>query len=303
MISSRRTTVLFADVTESTSLYEIAGNVAAADAIARCMEALRQAVESSGGRVVKTIGDEVMALFPSADAAATAAGRMHLAVERLPPIKGQRLAVRIGFHTGPVVQRDGDVFGDTVNLASRLVGQAVKSQVLTSEETAFGLSPILRSAARALYSIQLKGKAESVALYEFIWRRSPDVTDLGNTTAMLAVLKTKLTLKYQGRDIPLRRANESVAIGRDSNCQIVVADAKASRLHCTIERKEQQFVLQDHSANGTFLTIEGEQEVALLRQSSLLRKRGWISLGQPRSQARDVVEFRCEVDPANAEAG
>jgi adenylate cyclase len=48
--------------------------------------------------------------------------------------------VRIGFQAGPIIERDDDVFGDTVNLASRLVKQAVKAQILTSEETAAQLT-------------------------------------------------------------------------------------------------------------------------------------------------------------------
>jgi adenylate cyclase len=300
MSSDRTTTVLFADVTGSTSLYETAGDAAASKAIAGCIAALRQAVDSSGGRVVKTIGDEVMALFPTPDAAATAAARMHLAVEALPPVDGNKLALRIGFHSGPVVQRDEDVFGDTVNLASRLVGQAVRSQVLTSEETVSMLSPIVRSSTRQLYSIQLKGKAEAVSLCEFVWRRGPDVTDLASVTSITRAPQTRLVLRYQGREIIRRRAHDSVSIGRDPGCDVVVVDSKASRLHCTIERQEGQFVLQDHSANGSFLTVHGEQELALRRQSMALRKRGWIAFGQPRAEANDVAEYSCDMSEPSA---
>src|SRR5437762_11315793 len=73
MEESRQTTVLFADVSGSTKLYETAGDAAALTAIGRCIERMRKAAESTGGRVVKTIGDEIMALFPSPDAAAGAA--------------------------------------------------------------------------------------------------------------------------------------------------------------------------------------------------------------------------------------
>src|SRR5581483_3116476 len=108
-------TVLFADVSGSTQLYENAGDEAAAKAIAQCMRALRQVTESCRGEVIKEIGDEVMTVFPEPDAAATAATRMHLAVEALPLVRGTRLALRIGFHTGPVIRRDDDLFGDSVN--------------------------------------------------------------------------------------------------------------------------------------------------------------------------------------------
>src|SRR5438876_4590531 len=133
---SRLTTVLFADVSGSTSLYETEGDVAALDAIGLCIGRLSQAAESTGGRVLKTMGDEVMVLFPTPDAAANGASEMHAAVATLPPVNGTKLGVRIGFHSGPAIQRDNDVFGDTVNLAARLVDQAQKGQIVTSRETA-----------------------------------------------------------------------------------------------------------------------------------------------------------------------
>jgi adenylate cyclase len=292
--AGRHTTVLFADVTGSTRLYEQAGDAQAVDAIARCIDALRKAAEACGGRVVKTIGDEVMALFPTPDAAADAATRMHLAVETLPAVAGHKLAVRVGFHSGPVVQRNNDIFGDTVNLASRLVQQAVRGQVLTCDDTAVLLTPGLRNSMRRLYSITVKGKSGEVGLCELVWRRSPDVTDLSTTGSHLRRQKLKLRLKYGEREILRRRDNESLLIGRDAGCPLVIADPRASRQHCTIERSHDQFVLQDHSANGTYVTVEGEKEVLLQRENFLLRKHGWIAFGQSRTDTSDVVEYFCE---------
>src|SRR5439155_1634871 len=73
MDSSGQTTVLVADVSGSSKLYEAAGYAAALEVIARCIERVRDAAESTGGQVVKTNGDKVMVLFASADAAAHAA--------------------------------------------------------------------------------------------------------------------------------------------------------------------------------------------------------------------------------------
>src|SRR3989475_10256577 len=124
MEESRQTTVLFADVSGSTKLYETAGDAAALTAIGRCIEHMRKAAESTGGRVVKTIGDEIMALFPSPDAAAGAAPEMHAPLEQLPEVGGAKLGVRAGFHSGPGVQGEGDVVGDPGNNAPRAVEPA-----------------------------------------------------------------------------------------------------------------------------------------------------------------------------------
>src|SRR5713226_4339320 len=224
---SRQITVLFADVSGSSRLYETAGDAAALDAIGRCIERLSQAAESIGGRVLKTIGDEVMVLFPTPDAAASAASEMHAAVEALPPIHGTKLGVRIGFHSGPVIQRDNDVFGDTVNLAARLVEQAVKGQIIISLETAELLSPAFRMFTRPLYSIQVKGKAEEVGLCEVMWRPVEDRTTVAGYRPKVRAATAALRLKYGDTEVTRRRDNDSITIGREQGCGLVVADQKA----------------------------------------------------------------------------
>src|SRR5258708_17918232 len=121
------------------------------------------------------MGDEVMVLFPSPDAAASAATRMHTAVESLPVVGSNKLALRIGFHTGPVVQQNNDIFGDTVNVASRLADQAVRGQILTSQETAALLGGFLPNLARPLDSSPLRGTARGVAVCAIVRRQSPHV--------------------------------------------------------------------------------------------------------------------------------
>src|SRR5262245_65044479 len=97
-MSDRVGTVLFADVSGSTRLYETAGDSAALEAISRCLAAAAAATEASGGRVIKTIGDEVMSIFPEPDAAASAAADMQTRIDTLPEVAGTKLGVRIGFH-------------------------------------------------------------------------------------------------------------------------------------------------------------------------------------------------------------
>jgi len=294
MEPSRQTTVLFADVSGSTKLYETAGDAAALEAIGQCIDKLRRATEADGGRVVKTLGDEVMALFASPDAAASAAAQMHAAIEALPAVGDTKLSVRIGFHAGPVIQRDNDVFGDTVNLAARLVEQAMKGQIIISEETAGLLGPVFRNWARRLYAIQVKGKGEEVMLCELVWRQTADMTAVAGTRSVARSSHAALRLKYRDLEIVRRRGSESITIGREPDCGLTISDQNASRQHCTIERRQDKFVLKDHSSNGTFVTVEGDTELLLRREELTLRKRGWISFGQSRASASEVVEYFCE---------
>jgi adenylate cyclase len=286
--------VLFAGVTGTAELFQAAGDVRAADAITRCLEAFRQAAVESGGRVVKTMGEQIMALFPTANAAADAAARMQGAVDSLAEMGGPKLGARIAFHAGPVLQHDNDIFGDSVNIASRLVEQATKGQVLTTGETVELLATGLRNSTRRLYDITVRGKEEQISLCEYLWQKSPDITDFSALTSVLKAPRAGLRLRYRGKDVIRRRREESITIGRDAGCMLVVAEAKASRQHCVIERRGQKFILRDHSTNGTYVAVEGEEEIVLRREEIILRRHGWIAFGQPRAETPDVVEYFCE---------
>jgi adenylate cyclase len=288
----RLATVLFADVSESTKLYETLGDKLAHAAIGGCIEAMKRATVAAGGRVVKTIGDEVMAIFRLPDAAAAAAAEMQAAVDQMPVVSGAKLGLRIGFHGGPVIQKDNDVFGDTVNLAARLVATAVKGQIITSGSTASLLNPVIRSSMRELYKIQIKGKAEDVILCEMVWRRTDEDTTVFATGRLKSRTGTSvLRLKYRDKELTRRRDNDSIDIGRDADCGLMIADHMASRRHCTIERRHDKWLLKDHSTNGTFVTVEGDTELQLRREELTLRKHGWIACGQSRAGTTEVVEF------------
>jgi adenylate cyclase len=289
-MSDRLATVLFADVSGSTNLYETVGDATALEAVSACLDAARLATEASGGRIIKTIGDEVMGLFPGPDAAANAAADMQGRIDALPEVDGHKLGVRIGFHHGPVLQRDDDVFGDTVNLAARLVAQAKKGEIITSAETAQQLGPIFRSMVRNLYAITVKGKAEEIGLAELVWRRDADATVYASARAK-APVRGALRLQYRDRQVTRRRDHDAIHLGRDPGSGIVIDDEMASRQHCTIERRQDKFVLKDHSTNGTYVTIDGDAELLVRRDELTLRKHGWIAFGQPRSAGVEAVEF------------
>lgn len=123
----RNLCVLFADVSGSTRLYGKLGDAEALRAIGRCMERMELAVLANTGRVVKTIGDEIMAVFDTVDAGMLAAIAMQQGIDDLPPVAGGKMAIRVGFHFGPAVDDNKDIFGDTVNVAARLAGLAKAS--------------------------------------------------------------------------------------------------------------------------------------------------------------------------------
>ena len=288
--------MLFASAIGGADLYAKAGDVAAADALDRCMSALGDAAAKAGARVVKRTPDKLMALAATADTAAETAAALHHLMESCAPVAGVRLAVGVAFHFGPVIQKDADVFGDTVNLAARLVELAGRGQIITTTETARALGGLYRPWVRALYSTDVKGRSEKVELCELVWKSDPDATATTLTLPTKKLLPTAsaITLVYRGTKAVRRRARDAITLGRDEKCGLVVHDDEASRLHCTIERKHDKFVLVDHSTNGTYVTVEGSAEVLVQREEFALSKRGVIALGRPKTVTNEIVEFVCE---------
>jgi class 3 adenylate cyclase len=286
--------VLFADVSGSTRLYETLGDERALAAVNRCIALMRESCERNSGRVVKTIGDGVMAVFSMPDHAAQAAATMQARVASEPCGDGPRLAIRIGFHYGPALETDTDVFGDSVNVAARLAGIAHASQVITSGATAGGLSPWLRARTRSLAALTVKGKLHDVDVFELIWEDSND--DLTTLATRVSVPRARLALRHGMREIFLDEAQSSLTFGRDAQNDVVIADRLASRLHGHIERRRDRFVLVDHSSNGTFVTPEGEAEIPLRREEFVLRGRGRISFGHAHAaDPREIIEFDCDI--------
>ncbi|HJV95268.1 MAG TPA: adenylate/guanylate cyclase domain-containing protein, partial [Albitalea sp.] len=133
--------VLFADIAGSTKLYEALGDADAKVLIDEALIALQVITRRHRGRVVKTIGDELMCVFPSAERGFLAATDMQTVVNALVVTKGVKRMIRVGFHAGPVIEEKGDVFGDTVNVAARIAGLAKGMQIMTSRTTVDALPP------------------------------------------------------------------------------------------------------------------------------------------------------------------
>jgi adenylate cyclase len=294
MEQSRETTVLFAALIGSQDLYAKAGAEKGHEAMERCHLRLGQAAVSCGGRLALASGDKLMVLTATPDAAADAASAMHLAIEKLPKTAEVKLGMGIGFHFGPVIQKGDEVFGDTVVLAARLCEHAGNGQILLTEWTAKLLSPLYRGWLRNLDKAQIKGRTEEIALCELVWRADDNATAFARWQPREQPGQSVLRLKHRGKSVERRREKDFVTIGRGDDCGLVVHEDNASRHHCTIERRKDKWVLVDLSTNGTYVTIEGDQEMALNKEELVLSKKGWITLGQPRVHAAEVVEFTLE---------
>ena len=268
--------VLFADVVGSTRLYETFGDDQAKQMIDECLVALTAVVLQYGGRVVKTIGDEIMCVLPSADNGCLAATDMHQKIMALPMVSGVKRSVRIGFHYGAVIEENNDVFGDTVNLAARMAGLAKGMQIITTGTTVTGLSPMLQLSTRSIAALSIKGKGDEVDVREVIWQGGEELT---MTTASIAVTTKPVTLYLEHGTQTWELDRDGIVIGRDAQCNIVIADRNASRQHARIERRRDKFFLVDQSTNGTFVAFANAPEVVLRREELMLRGSGRIGFG------------------------
>lgn len=297
MSEPRTVCVVFADIAGSTRLYEKFGDAEALRVVERCLDAMARVTRANRGRVVKTIGDELMAVFDSAAQGLQAASDMQQCVGELPaPAPGVKLAVRVGFHCGPALVENADVFGDTVNLAARMTELAKAGQIVTTAETVAALPAFMRGFCRAIDSLAIKGKADLVGVCEVIWQESAELTMVcPSPTATTLPGGERLVLRHAGAELALGSTRPMVTLGRDPGSDIVIRDPRASRQHARIELRRDKFVLVDVSSNGTYVSIDGEAELALKREELILRGRGRIVFGHAWApEQAEVLEFALE---------
>ncbi|HYT47904.1 MAG TPA: adenylate/guanylate cyclase domain-containing protein [Burkholderiales bacterium] len=294
--TSTRRAILFADVCDSTAIYEAIGDAKAHALINRLLALLGRKVKAAGGAVVKTLGDGIVCQFGSADAAYRAACEMQVAAHRVTAPGARKLAIKVGYTYGPVVPKVSDVFGDTVNLCARLVALANPGQVLTTQQTVEAQSPGLRQRCRALYETKVRGRASQVTVCEVLWRTDPDVTELKLTQEGLARASQWVLKLTYGDDSYTVESTAAVKIGRDKSNDVVVPSQHASRLHARLFGRDGNFVIVDQSSNGTFVMIDGNtRELRLRREEAVIGEGGKIGLGTSASTDGDhVLRYRVE---------
>jgi adenylate cyclase len=299
-VETAQRAVLFVDVTDSTRIYESLGDTQALALIEQLFGRLDKTAAGHGGSVVKKLGDGMVCAFPSPDTALQAACDMQLAALGMPAARGaDRLAIKIGFTFGPVVLSGGDVFGDTVNVCSRLVALANPEQVLTTQQTVDAMAPDLQTRCRQMFPIRVRGRHEEIIACNVLYRSDPDATEINLTRAALTRgRETVLKLAYQGDTHVVRSAGAGLRIGRDKENDVVVESHFASRVHARVFSREGHYVLQDLSSNGTYLLGDGSSaEILLRREEAVLGERGWIGLGNSAARHGDhTLRFRVEAE-------
>lgn len=295
MVKEVQLAIAFADVSQSTKLYERLGDQKARTAIAACVQVMTEATEKYGGTVIKTIGDEVMSTFPTADAAADAVAFMQEEITEGMSVDGIPLAIRAGFHFGSALLEKNDVFGDAVNTAARMAGQAKAGQIMTTGATVDVMSETWQASTRQIDRSTVKGKRDPISMHEVIWQRE-DVTRMVTATFGQVPDAGRLVLKVGAAEAVVDADHSAAGMGRGDQNELVVRNSLVSRLHARVEFRRGKFVLIDQSVNGTFVRKNGGEELLVRRDELILEGAGTIGLGQALNPDEpDAISFSLEI--------
>lgn len=288
--------IMFADISGSTRLFEVLGDSTARVAIADTLTVLTDVVHTYNGTVIKTIGDEIMCTFPTADDAASAASDMHEDLEEINETQDAnkpQIKIRIGMHFGPALLEGGDVFGDAVNVAARMAAQAKGGQIITTKTTVDLLEPVKRASTRFVDNAPIKGKKDVIQIFEIIWQEE-DVTRMatGMMEEMPNIPEVSMLIEYRGKEVTLNPDRSGLVMGRSQTCDLPIQEKLASRQHVRIELRRNKFFIIDQSTNGTHVKLDNDEESFLRREEMPVSTNGQISLGKSFSEGpSEVVKF------------
>lgn len=293
-------TVVFADLSGSTLLFEALGNERATETVTRLTQWIGEVIEAHGGRVVKKLGDGVLGIFAQACQAVGAAGELQrshqIHLQRWPV--AVRMEMRIGVASGEVLEVDGDSYGDAVNVASRLCERAGQGEIWTTDVTAVDAGAVPGIRFRKLGVIEIRGKTEAQMIYQAEWREN-EAADamtmqaaLPSAIAPLDVFFGTIELSWQEDSLSVASGDTPVHIGRSSAAELCISDPRVSRMHARIDWHNGTFTLTDLSSFGTWIRFEGsDTSVSLRRDACLLHGRGQIALGMPFGAGAPMLDF------------
>ncbi len=285
--------ILLADISGSTPFYEAVGNAEAQRLISLELERLQAAIGNEDGVVVRKKGDDVLGYFDDPGQALRALRAI------LSATTDPALAVHAGLHYGQIVLADGDIFGQAVNLTARLAALANDGEALLSRSLFDLLSGSEAAELRSLGQIRLKGVGEPIDVFSFLADDSSSQTRMaspakrtgGRASSASTVSNVAVVLTHDRESRTCREA-ESVLIGRSTDCSIVLPHPWISRKHAVVRVLDGKFILEDRSASGTYVSMDGGHEFLLRRESVVLTGSGTISpavrLAQPEA---DPISF------------
>jgi adenylate cyclase len=284
------TTVMFADLTGSMAVFEQIGNKAATRTITALTDWIGQTCQGHGGRVVKTLGDGVLALFPTAGDAIEAVvqlQREHARRLTRPGAAGS-MQLQVGLACGDIVEVAGDCFGDAVNVAARLSDLSGARQILATDTVVEQLRAAPPgSRFHPLGPMPIRGREQECRVFRIDWQEdsSTDMMtlpawDASASQARACLAASGIALHYLQQSQEFRADQFPVHIGRGREAEFMVPEPRVSRLHARIDWHNLTFLLVDLSSNGTCVLFQGAPTgLTLRRDECVLHDSGAIALG------------------------
>jgi class 3 adenylate cyclase len=300
MSAIQRRAVVFADLRGSTSLYELVGNEIASEVVTETVDSIARRVPATGGILVKTLGDGLMAVFPSPAQAVECADQMHeeldIVMARRSAITGfgeARLQLQVCVALGETVEVSGDFFGDAVNVAARLLDHAGDNETLVTVDVLRALPMEQRNMFRSLDRVRLRGRVEPVEVHILSRRGLDTAPTLVGSQAMGLAGPEAVVLVWGNLRRRFTAADMPVVIGRGAASDMQIDDARVSRAHCRIDLIGATLQLSDLSINGTFVRFASEDEIVSLRRGSCtLHGSGEVGLsGSPEDPGVAAMQF------------
>lgn len=284
-------TVMIADVCQSTWLFDRLGDEKAARLVASALGRARTAAEGRGGRVLRSKGDDLLCIFKRPASALLAAIDIHDAARKPSSDKELQCEMKIGIHSGEFLIEDGQLFGDTVNVAARLSELAKGGQTLLTAEVRHRANGIPEDDFRPLSEISLRGKTKALTLYELLNPRDrDDITQTGEP-ALFQTASSRLTVRFQSREHVLDYRLARFVLGRSPECDLVLHHPLVSRHHAEIRYQNGTFLLRDYSTNGTVLITRGDSRM-LHHAQAAMRGAGSVFLGRTNYNHRLEISWR-----------
>lgn len=262
----RNITILFTDIKGSTSYFERYGDAAGLLMVSTCNNALGEITRQHGGKVIKEIGDAVMASFEDCAESVRASIKMQKAIyaDSLTKPEQDRVSIRIGLNYGPGIVKPDDVFGDVVNVASRVESVGSPEQIVISDALYEQIEKLPEFKCHHLGRFALKGKGENRDLYEVSWtdriqpRRAAAHTVVMSASKAAAVPHHKLLRVLNDGSIgdQYKLRNEKLEVGRLRGDVQFPDDEKMAPLHArfTVE-KDQLFVEDISGVSSVFIGL------------------------------------------------
>jgi adenylate cyclase len=270
-------TVLFVDISGSTTLYAQRGDAAAFGLTKACLDLMREQITTAGGRVLRQVGDGVLAIFETPVEGLRAAIDTIAAIEdpgRTLSREGVR--VRGGLSYGPAVLLADDVYGDVANVAARLVSRAAAGEIFLSGNVYDALPDEVRAHVQLIDQMLLRNRPTAVSVYKYV----PDSirATMKAGTRRLPVTAT-MEVTHGERLFVIGPERPRVCMGRDPGNDIRIDEDFVSRQHAEIALHGDRFVLVDRSTNGTYVYADQGPVFRLVREELDLTGAGRIVLG------------------------